>query len=102
MPIWPKVRAYEVLSIGYSAGSSDCIMSFSRWQKLIAASTETAVRPAAPAGLTLAAASFTRFPGGSLEVRGGPNDTLPYCGAESHLSFGASPSGQADGVGCGN
>src|SRR6185437_5950450 len=63
MPIWPKVRAYEVLSIGYSAGSSDCIMSFSRWQKLIAASTEKAVRPAAPAGLTLAAASFTGFLG---------------------------------------
>src|SRR6185312_12758424 len=66
MPIWPKVSAYELLSIGYSAGSSDCIMSFKRWQKLIAASTEKAVRPAAPARLTFAAASLTKFPAGLL------------------------------------
>ena len=80
IPISPKVREYEVFSIGYSAGSSDCIMSFSRWQKLIATSTETAVRPAALARFMLAAASFT-------------GSTLPYCAAESHLSFGAAESG---------
>src|SRR6185437_13214028 len=82
-PICPKVSAYDVFSIGYSAGSSDCIMSFNRWQKLIAASTEKAVRPAAPARLTLAAASFTGFPGGPWV------DTVPDCRGESHLSFGA-------------
>ena len=33
-PIWPNDSAYESLRIGYSAGTSDCIMSLSRWQKL--------------------------------------------------------------------
>ncbi len=42
--------------MGYSAGSSDCIMSFSRWQKLIAARIEKVVRPAVWAGLRVAVA----------------------------------------------
>ena len=42
-PIWPKSRWNPALSIGYIAGSSDCIMSLSRWQKLMANSTERAV-----------------------------------------------------------
>src|ERR1700723_768585 len=42
--------------MGYSAGSSDCIMSFSRWQKLIAARIEKVVRPAVCAGLRVAVA----------------------------------------------
>src|SRR6516165_2253413 len=33
--------------MGYSAGSSDCIMSFSRWQKLMATRMPSAVPPAA-------------------------------------------------------
>ena len=33
--------------MGYSAGNSDCIMSFSRWQKLMAARMPSAVPPAA-------------------------------------------------------
>ena len=33
-PIWLKLRSYDALRIGYSAGTSDCIMSLSMWQKL--------------------------------------------------------------------
>ena len=46
--------------MGYSAGSSDCIMSFSRWQKLIAARIENVVRPAVWAGLRVAVASLKK------------------------------------------
>src|ERR1035437_10027032 len=42
-PIWPKSRRYVTLRMGYTAGITDCIMSFNRWQKLIAASTRKAV-----------------------------------------------------------
>jgi hypothetical protein len=42
------------------AGSSDCIMSFSRWQKLIAARIEKVVRVAACAGLKAAEASVLK------------------------------------------
>src|SRR4051794_31267471 len=33
----PKVRRNDSFRIGYSAGSSDCAISFNMWQKLIAA-----------------------------------------------------------------
>ena len=42
-PICPKSSRYDAFSIGYIAGRTDCIMSFNRWQKLIAASTRNAV-----------------------------------------------------------
>src|SRR6476646_3204889 len=42
-PIWPKSRWNAALSMGYMAGSSACIMSLSRWQKLMARSTGRAV-----------------------------------------------------------
>ena len=41
-PIWPKSSPKPVFSIGYIAGSSACIMSFSRWQKLMAPRTANA------------------------------------------------------------
>src|ERR1019366_7178624 len=34
---------YELLKMGYTAGITDCIMSFNRWQKLIAARMRNAV-----------------------------------------------------------
>src|SRR5215472_10039166 len=46
--------------MGYSAGSSDCIMSFNRWQKLIAARIEKVVRAALWAGLRAAVASLKK------------------------------------------
>ena len=46
-PIWPKSRWYDCFRIGYTAGITDCIMSFNRWQKLIAPSTRKEVRFAA-------------------------------------------------------
>ena len=46
--------------MGYSADSSDCIMSFSRWQKLIAARIEKVVRAALWAGLRVAVASLKK------------------------------------------
>ena len=38
-PTCPKSRRYDAFRIGYTAGTTDCIMSFRKWQKLIAAST---------------------------------------------------------------
>jgi hypothetical protein len=59
-PISPKLSAYELLSMGYSAGSNDCIMSLSMWQKLMAARMEKVVLPAAWAGLRVAVASLLK------------------------------------------
>ena len=48
-PTCAKVRAKSAFSMGYIAGSSACIMSLSRWQKLMANRMGSAV-----AGCTVA------------------------------------------------
>src|SRR6266853_6889375 len=77
-PICVKLKRYELRSIGYSAGRSDCIMSFSRWQKLMAARMLKAVRPAAPTVLTGAGADSFK--------RDAPGDNVPHSAPEAHLS----------------
>src|SRR5580698_4556624 len=42
-PICRKSRRYAAFRIGYTAGITDCSMSFKKWQKLIAAKTPNAV-----------------------------------------------------------
>src|SRR2546423_31396 len=68
-PICPKSRRYEVLRSGYTAGITDCIMSFNRWQKLIAASTRNAVAVSLPAvsviTIFVVYRKPVRYPGGS-------------------------------------
>ena len=41
-PIWAKLRPYSPFHIGYSAGTSDCIMSLRKCEKLSASMTENA------------------------------------------------------------
>ena len=60
-PICPKSRRYEVLRMGYTAGITDCIMSFNRWQTLIAASTRNAVAVSLGSSGTLRSVAERRF-----------------------------------------
>ena len=50
-PIWPKFRLNFVFSVGYIAGNRDCIVSFRKWEKLIASRTAKTTPSGAKAGL---------------------------------------------------
>src|SRR5260370_41897638 len=57
--------------MGYTAGITDCIMSFNRWQKLIAASTRNAVAVSVSLVSVITLRSVPEgvcFPGATLEV----------------------------------
>src|SRR5258708_2235533 len=57
--------------MGYTAGITDCIMSFNRWQKLIAASTRNAVAVSVSLVSVITLRSVAEgvcFPGATLEV----------------------------------
>jgi hypothetical protein len=43
IPTCLKSRRYACFRIGYTAGITDCSMSFKKWQKLMAANTPNAV-----------------------------------------------------------
>src|ERR1017187_2570399 len=64
-PIWPKSRRYELLKMGYTAGITDCIMSFNRWQKLIAARIRNAVVVSLASAGTLRSVAGVRYAGSS-------------------------------------